>query len=89
MIADWRAVLGAPALPFVVQQLHAWIHDVEVGGASPGDFGLALFRQMQAQVADTVPGVALSVAFDGGDPAAVMAPPSSGSYSPSGTVRRL
>jgi hypothetical protein len=87
MIADWRTVLGAPALPFVVQQLHAWVHDVQPGGTPPpGDFGLALFRAMQAEVAATVPGVGLSAAFDGGDPAAVMAPPGSPGFAPSGTV---
>lgn len=86
LIADWRAVLGNPTLPFVVQQLHAWIHDVNVSGVSPGDFGLALFRALQQQVVARIPGVAMSVAFDGGDPAAVMSPPGSPSYSPSGTV---
>lgn len=86
LINDWRTVLGQPQLPFVIQQLHAWIHDVNTTGTSPGDGGLALFRAMQQQTVDTVPGLALSVAFDGGDPAAVMSPPGSPGYAPSGTV---
>ena len=71
LIVDWRARFGDPALLFVVQQLHAWLHTL--------DIGLATFRQAQLK-ALLLPRVALSTAFDGGDPAAAMA------GSPGGTV---
>ena len=71
LIADWRAVLGSAQLFFVVQQLHAWLHT--------DDIGLAVFRHAQNK-ALLMPRVALSTAFDGGDPAAAMA------GSPGGTV---
>ena len=64
LIRDWRARLADPSLFFVVQQLHAWLHT--------GDIGLATFRQAQLK-ALMLPRVALSTAFDGGDPAAAMA----------------
>jgi hypothetical protein len=71
LILDWRARLGDPALFFVVQQLHAWLHTL--------DIGLATFRQAQLKALQ-LPRVALSTAFDGGDPAQAMA------GSPGGTV---
>lgn len=86
LIQDWRSLFQNNELPFVVQQLHSWIHTVNTTGVSPGDFGLAAFRAMQQQVVDTTPFTGLSVAIDGGDPAAVMVNPNNSSYSPSGTV---
>ena len=71
LIADWRAVLRSEQLFFVVQQLHAWLHT--------DDIGLAVFRHAQNK-ALLAPSVALSTAFDGGDPAQAMA------GNPGGTV---
>lgn len=71
LITGWRTALGDPALFFVVQQLHAWLHT--------NDIGLATFRQAQLK-ALLLPNVAISTAFDGGDPASAMA------GSPGGTV---
>jgi hypothetical protein len=64
-------VLGNGQLFFVVQQLHAWLHT--------DDIGLAVFRHAQNK-ALLMPNVALSTAFDGGDPAQAMA------GNPGGTV---
>lgn len=64
LIRDWRAQLADPSLFFVVQQLHAWLHTA--------DIGLATFRQAQLK-ALMLPRVAMTTAFDGGDPAAAMA----------------
>jgi sialate O-acetylesterase len=86
LISDWRGQLQQPSLPVVIQQLHAWIHDVNTTGESPGDFGLALLRRVQAKAVDTVPFTALSVAFDGGDPTDVSGGPTDPAYSPGGTV---
>ena len=55
----------------MVQQLHAWLHTL--------DIGLATFRHAQLKALH-LPNVAMSTAFDGGDPAAAMA------GSPGGTV---
>ena len=63
LIVDWRTVLGDPSLFFVVQQLHAWLHT--------NDIGLAVFRHAQLKAA-LLPSVALSTAFDGGDPQAAV-----------------
>ena len=71
LIRDWRARLADSSLFFVVQELHAWMHTA--------DIGLATFRQAQHK-ALLQPRVALSTAFDGGDPASAMA------GSPGGTV---
>ena len=71
LILDWRARLADPSLFFVVQQLHAWLHTL--------DIGLATFRQAQLKALQ-LPRVALSTAFDGGDPAQAMA------GAPGGTV---
>ena len=71
LISDWRSVLHDDTIFFVVQQLHAWLHT--------DDIGLAVFRHAQAK-ALLLPGVAMAVAFDGGDPASAMA------GAPGGTV---
>ena len=70
-ILDLRTLFNRPTLPFIVQQLHAWVH--------AGDTGLAVMRQAQTK-ALSLPNVGLAVAFDGGDPAAAMA------GNPGGTV---
>jgi hypothetical protein len=73
MISDWRQLLGSPQLPFIVEQLHAWLHT--------DDIGLALMRQAQLQALN-LPAVGLSTAFDGGDPASAMAGEPGGTVHP-------
>ena len=62
MIQDWRALFRDQSIFWVVQQLHAW--------ALPLSYkdNLAIFRQAQLK-ALRLSGVAVSTAFDGGDPA--------------------
>ena len=71
MIRDFRVFMNDANLFFVVQQLHAWLHT--------NDIGLAVFRRAQLKALNLAR-VAISTAFDGGDPASAMA------GSPGGTV---
>ncbi|MDR3118929.1 MAG: sialate O-acetylesterase [Mediterranea sp.] len=57
MIADWRAKLDAPALPFVI---------VELAGFGKPD-GWDVFRQVQRKVAEDTSGAALAPAKDLGE----------------------
>lgn len=74
LIRDWRFHFADDSLFWVEQQLHAWLH-----GSAGADIGLATMRGAQMRALQE-PLVALSTAFDGGDPAAAMA------GSPGGTV---
>jgi hypothetical protein len=71
LIRDWRSFLVDNSIFWIEQQLHAWLHT--------DDIGLATFRSAQLKALDE-PHVALSTAFDGGDPASAI------SGNPSGTV---
>lgn len=58
MIADWRAHWGQKQLPFLIVQLAGW---------GPGGDDYARLRQVQFDVARTVPGAGLATAVDVGD----------------------
>merc|ERR1711939_653292 len=76
MIQDWRALFRDDKIFWIVQQLHAY--------ALPESYGDALALQREAQLkALALPDVAVSTAFDGGDPTLAM------QGDPGGTVHSL
>jgi sialate O-acetylesterase len=64
LIADWRALFGQGDIPFYIVSLPAFMHRRDL----PGDDGWAELREAQALTAATVPGTALAVTIDTGDP---------------------
>jgi sialate O-acetylesterase len=60
LIEDWRATWGIGEFPFLIVQLP----NMHAPRELPGDSGWATFREVQAQIARTVPNAGLAVTID-------------------------